>query len=149
MNNDKTRTDGFECINCHKMVRDKAPGTVNRNHCPFCLTSKHVDLNIAGDRKATCKQVMQPIGLTFKEAGLDKWGKQKQGELMVAHQCLGCTKISINRVAGDDDPKKILEILESSKDLDEDLKKLLMHSGIKLLTDADLPEIKTQLFGKE
>lgn len=92
---------------------------------------------------------MQPIGLTFKQVGLDKWGKEKRGELMLIHECHGCHKISINRIAGDDNPEKILEILTTSQNLNQDIKNELEQSGIRLLTDTDLTEIKTQLFGNK
>jgi len=145
MNN--TKSQFFECLNCHKQIKNSALGTANRNHCPECLWSKHVDLNISGDRESKCLQAMKPMGLTFKREGLDKWGKEKQGELMLVHQCCGCNKVSINRIAGDDDPSEILKILKASEDLDQTFKNTLGELGIKLLTEKDLGKVKTQLFG--
>lgn len=140
----------FTCLNCHKQVYlGKNIGTVNRNHCPFCLYSKHVDLDIPGDRKANCHGLMKPIGLIFKHEGKDKWGKGKQGELMLVHQCVGCSKISINRIAGDDDPKIILGVLTKSQNLEEETKNKLTDSQIKMLDSNDLPQIKQQLYGKK
>lgn len=134
--------DNFICLNCQKEISgNKLIGTVNRNHCPFCLYSLHVDLKTPGDRKSSCHGLMKPVGLTFKHEGKDKWGKEKQGELMLVHQCTGCHKISINRIAGDDDPNTTLEVLTKSQSLED--------PQIKLLTNADLPEIKKQLYGKE
>jgi DNA-directed RNA polymerase subunit RPC12/RpoP len=102
------------CLNCKREIPDnKLIGTANRNHCPFCLWSRHLDLNIPGDRKATCHGLMEPIGITFKDEGFDKWGKKKQGEIMLIHKCMVCGKISKNRIAGDDEPEKILEIEDS------------------------------------
>lgn len=141
------QTNNFTCLNCQKQIPNKSLGTSNRNHCSSCLWSKHVDLDTPGDRKANCKDKMEPIGLTFKQVGLDKWGKQKQGELMIIHSCCGCNKISINRIAGDDNPEEILKVLKSSENLDRKIKDNLEQSGIDLLTQDDLPEIKTQLFG--
>lgn len=122
-------------------------GTHNRNHCPFCLWSKHVD-STTGNREVKCYGAMEPIGLTFKKEGLDKWGKPKQGELMIIHKCSKCSKLSINRIASDDKAEKILEILDKSSKLNELSKKTLEGSQIKLITEEDRPQILIQLFGK-
>lgn len=143
-------TYDFICLNCGKNVfLDQLMGTVNRNHCCFCLWSKHVDLDIPGDRKSKCLEKMKPIGLTFKQEGKDKWGKEKQGELMLIHQCISCDKISINRIAGDDTPKKILEVLTISQNLDQETQNKLAKSQIKLLNNDDLLQIKQQLYGEK
>lgn len=145
----KTNSENFECINCHKSVKIRELlGSSNLNHCPNCLYSKHVDLNISGDRKAKCQGVMKPIGLTFKHEGLDKYGKKKQGELMLIHECC-CGKISINRIAGNDNPDVILKVLKTSESLSQEIKNELKRSGINLLTNADIDKIKTQLFGND
>lgn len=146
---DKAKTDNFECLNCNKEISEKAAGTANRNHCPYCLYSKHVDFCTPGDRKATCLEKMKPIGLTFKNEGKDKYGNDKYGEIMLIHQCMGCNKISINRIAGDDDPQAILDVLSDSKKLDLSTKLELESSNIKLLKDSDLDEVNIQLFGKK
>jgi len=91
---------------------------------------------------------MKPIGLTFKKEGFDKYGKPRQGELMVVHQCQDCGEISINRLAADDSPQVVLKIFEDSQKLPLDLVKEIENQGIKLLTKKDEEEIKTQLFGK-
>ncbi|MFA5933376.1 MAG: RNHCP domain-containing protein [Microgenomates group bacterium] len=143
------KSDDFECINCYKKISASAIGTANRNHCPDCLYSKHVDFCSPGDRKATCQQKMKPIGLTFKNEGKDKYGNDKHGEIMIIHQCLGCNRISINRIAGDDDPQSIFDILNESKNLDLSSKLELESANIRLITDSDLNEVNTQLFGKK
>ena len=53
MNNKKfTMIDeSFICENCHKKVNPL--GYTARDHCPYCLYSKHVDIN-PGDRKESC-----------------------------------------------------------------------------------------------
>lgn len=81
----------FYCANCTKKVPIRAMGTKNRNHCPFCLYSIHVDVTI-GDRKSTCHGLMEPIGKCYK---LD-------GEEMLLHKCIKCGFVRKNRVAGDD-----------------------------------------------
>ena len=139
----------FNCFNCSKSIPyAENIGTKHPNHCPFCLWSKHVDLKKSGDRKSSCQTKMEPIGLTFKQEGKNKYGKTKQGELMLIHECLGCRKISINRIAGDDDPKIILKIFKQSEKLDSGLKKKIKEENIKLLEKKHEKEILAQLFGK-
>jgi hypothetical protein len=92
---------------------------------------------------------MKPIALTFKQEGKDKWGKLKQGELMIIHKCTSCGKISINRIAGDDNPYEILEVWENSQKSITDLVGQLQKEKIKMLTKEDKKEIISQLFGKD
>ena len=141
---------GFECAHCHQWVDcRKYIGTHFRNHCPHCFWSKHVDLEKSGDRQSLCHGQMEPVGLTFKHEGWDKYGQPRRGELMLIHHCTGCGKTSINRIAADDKPEAILNIFQASKELDEETKKKLEKEGIKLLCEKDRKEIKTQLFGKK
>ncbi len=142
--------NNFLCLNCHKFVSlGENIGTVNRNHCPYCLWSKHVDKDIPGDRKALCQNLMKPIGLIFKYEGQDKWGKLKEGELMLVHQCLSCDKISINRIAGDDIPEEIIQIITTPQNLNGMTKTILAKSQIKLLNIHNLQQIKQQLYGEK
>ena len=92
---------------------------------------------------------MKPIGLTFKKEGLDKYGKEKIGELMLIHLCLTCQDFSINRIAADDNPEMILHIFEESKNLDQGLLDKLSDEKIKILTESEKSEILTQLYGKK
>lgn len=82
----------FDCKKCGESVNLEAPGTKNRNHCPFCLFSLHVD-NEIGDRKSDCGGLMKPIGKFLKP----------DGEEMIIHECINCGFVRYNRVAGDDD----------------------------------------------
>ena len=126
----------FRCLRCHKLVFLNAPGTKHRNHCPYCLWSKHIN---------TCNGAMAPIGLTFKKEGIDKYTKKpKQGEIMVIHQCLECKKLSINRIAGDDNPRALLKTFEYSLNMPASLRKKLLQQGIKPLTKKDKQQIKKQ-----
>ena len=146
---EKNQNQAFQCSHCHKWVSyNKTIGTNHRNHCPYCLWSKHLDSDEPGDRKSTCQGEMEPIGLTFKQEGINKYGEVKQGELMFIHQCLKCGKISINRLAADDNPQVILEVFEESKQLNPEKINELTQAGIKTLTEQDKQEIETQLFGK-
>ncbi|MHB8133053.1 MAG: RNHCP domain-containing protein [Anaerolineaceae bacterium] len=142
------RTFGFICLNCKFMVRSDIAfsGVLNRNHCPFCLWSRHVDLWQAGDRLSACKMPMRPIGLTFKKLK-NKYGSAL-GELMLIHQCSDCHAISINRIAADDDIQKILEIMEGPQILQEDLLDSLKNSGIEPVTCPNFKHVREQLLGK-
>jgi len=82
----------FECQSCGKKVYYTAPGTHNRNHCPYCLYSVHIDIK-PGDRKSTCKGLMEPIGKFYKP----------DGEEVLVHKCTTCGFVRNNRIAGDDD----------------------------------------------
>jgi len=73
-------------------VSGEAWGTKQRNHCPRCLWSRHVDESI-GDRRSACNQLMEPIALSAPESG----------EWSIVHRCTGCGQLRGNRVAGDDD----------------------------------------------
>lgn len=140
---------GFECAHCHQWVSvDKFIGTHFRNHCPFCFWSKHVDFKKSGDHQSPCHGLMEPIGLTFKKEGFDKYGQPRQGELMLIHQCQDCGQITINRTAADDEPEMILKIFEDSQKLEKEILTKLEQEGIRLLSGQDEPEIRTQLFGK-
>ena len=58
----------FKCAHCHALVLSThlVSGVNNRNHCPYCLWSSHLELYAAGDRLSACKAPMKPIGLTMK-----------------------------------------------------------------------------------
>jgi DNA-directed RNA polymerase subunit RPC12/RpoP len=136
--------DGFICIHCQKEVKiTKSMGTANRNHCPSCLYSKHVDEKAPGDRKSNCLEEMQPVALTFK-----KEGGEKQGEIMLVHLCQSCGKININRIAADDEEKEIMYVFSSSQYLKPGLKEKLIANSITALAKEDQPQVLTQLFGK-
>jgi len=139
--------EGFFCLNCRAWVLVKTIGTKHRNHCPFCLWSKHVD-KTPGDRKSVCAGKMAPIGLTFKHEGFDKYGKKRQGELMIIHRCLKCGKISINRIAGDDSPAAIWKVFRKSAQLSSEVVKKLAQRGIVPLRETDRDEVEKQLFGR-
>lgn len=138
------KAGGFKCSHCKQfVVINDIMGTVNRNHCNWCLWSKHVD-EAKGDRRAACNGGMEPIGLTFKHEGYSKIG-----EIMLIHLCSSCQKISINRIARDDPEHKILEIFNQSFGLNIIMREMLDSFGIFLLTKINEPELSIQLFGKE
>ena len=83
----KTENTGFTCENCGREVEPLSNGSY-RNHCPFCLYSRHVDVR-PGDRQSACGGLMKPVGLGHKG------GKG----LQIAHVCLRCGHESVNAVA--------------------------------------------------
>ena len=85
------RNEGFACEQCKESV-PPALGTF-RNHCPHCLTSKHVDESVPGDRAATCGGLMP----TTRYEGTDP------DLIDLVQECSRCNKVMRNRVARDDD----------------------------------------------
>lgn len=139
----------FKCIHCRQIISADAElsGVHNRNHCPYCLHSRHMDLHQSGDRLAACKGKMRPVGLTFKRAG-KKYGKD-QGELMLVHQCEECGKVSINRIAADDIADHIYEIFEQSVSLNKSARALIEQSGVQMAARADEKLVRARLYGWE
>ena len=90
---------GFTCIHCRQTVSLSAFGTQHRNHCPFCLWSRHVDEEI-GDRRCPCRSPMEPIALEVR----------RDGEWAIVHRCAGCGILRTNRIAGDDHVLTLLSL---------------------------------------
>ena len=86
--------NGFICKACGKEVPPL--GYTSRNHCPFCLSSLHVDIN-PGDRACACAGIMYPVGVE---------PNAKQGYI-ITHKCSKCGKVGRNKSA-DDDSKALL-----------------------------------------
>jgi len=142
------RDDLFICEGCGREVgTEELIGTKNRNHCPYCLTSKHLDELVSGDRASHCKGKMIPVALTFKKEGFDKYGKERRGELMIVHRCEKCNKFSINRLSGDDDEGAILKLFGEAA-TNETLREELKGYGITALEEKNKEEVYLQLFGK-
>ena len=137
----------FQCLHCHYHVSTEPlyAGVQNRNHCPYCLWSCHLDLYSAGDRLSACKAGMKPIGLTLKRSR-NKYQPEPRGELMLVHACADCATVSINRIAADDDPETILFIFESSLDVDQ--ADFYDQQGIVMLDVEDAKVVHAQLFGQ-
>ena len=139
----------FQCLHCHYHVSTEPlyAGVQNRNHCPYCLWSRHVDWKEAGDRLAVCRAEMQPVGLVVKLVR-KKYAPTSSGELMLVHLCRDCGKVSINRLAADDDPEKVFEIFENSlAPIDSSL--LQVEQGaITPLPRSEFRLVEMQLFGK-
>ena len=60
------KDENFICDNCGMEV--KKLNYTARDHCPYCLYSKHVDI-MPGDRLNNCHGLLKPIGLEkFKQS---------------------------------------------------------------------------------
>ncbi len=86
----------FKCEHCCKSV----PPLVysSRDHCPYCLYSKHVDIN-PGDRQNTCMGLLKPIGI-----------EKYKDTYKILYQCEKCRQTHKNIVAKDDDINEIIKI---------------------------------------
>ena len=89
----------FSCKVCGREVVPDGAGSNHRNHCPYCLSSKHLD-NEPGDRAADCGGTMEPIAVWVRS----------HGEWAVVHRCKICGALSSNRIAADDNPMKLMSI---------------------------------------
>jgi DNA-directed RNA polymerase subunit RPC12/RpoP len=140
----------FVCLACGAAVSAQAmlSGVRSRNHCPYCLSSRHLDQFEAGDRLSACKARMRPVGLTLKRSA-KKYAGHSSGELMLVHLCEDCGKLSINRIAADDSVNLILSLFESSLHLDPTLRQELASTGVEVVGEEDLREVKTQLLGRQ
>ncbi len=85
------RNEEFICENCGKHVTIHPDGSA-RNHCPYCLASKHVDDIFPGDRASNCHGTMQAIAFE----------NRKNKGLVIVHECTKCKKQIVNKLAPDD-----------------------------------------------
>jgi hypothetical protein len=138
----------FHCTHCGQVVSSAhwLSGVNNRNHCPYCLWSRHLDLYAAGDRLSACKAPMRPVALTTKHSR-NKYGSGR-GELMLVHLCTDCNGVSINRIAADDDAETLLDIFNTSFALPNRTLNLLLECEIEVLSPSDSFVLQLQLFGK-
>lgn len=92
------KNDSFVCENCKKENNPLKTGC--RNHCKYCLYSKHVDKEIPGDRASECKALMEPIEL-------DQTGAKGY---VIVHKCTKCGKEIRNKTAPDDSIDAIIAL---------------------------------------
>ncbi|EOQ97435.1 RNHCP domain protein [Leptospira wolbachii serovar Codice str. CDC] len=88
----------FRCVECKQMVFPPGYGTGQRNHCPNCLTSLHID-SAPGDRSANCGSKMEAISIWVRK-----------GEWVILHRCKGCGVIHANRIGPDDNEALLLSL---------------------------------------
>jgi hypothetical protein len=141
----------FVCIVCHNFISAESAlsGVHNRNHCPYCLSSRHLDMVEAGDRLSACKAAMRPVALTMKKTVKKYVRNGRPGEMMLVHVCDDCGKISINRIAADDSISGVLEIFEGSWKLAANTRLALARSGVMILEAGEQRLVKERLMGRE
>lgn len=73
-----------------------------RDHCPYCLYSKHVD-NFPGDRLNECHGLLRPIGIEkFKQS------------YKILYECEKCKEHHKNIMAKDDNMDIIIELSKAT-----------------------------------
>jgi DNA-directed RNA polymerase subunit RPC12/RpoP len=88
--------ESFICENCGMKVN--ILGYTSRDHCPYCLYSKHVDIN-PGDRLNECKGLLVPIDIEkFKDT------------YKIIYKCQKCNELHKNIIAKDDDMNEIIKL---------------------------------------
>lgn len=87
----------FICESCGRKVPQL--GYSCRNHCPYCLHSKHVDIN-PGDRAEKCHGDLEPVGLEMNN---------RKGYVII-HKCKKCGAIRKNKAAEDDNMDLIIQL---------------------------------------
>ena len=88
--------ESFICENCGKTV--SKGGYTARDHCPFCLYSKHVDIN-PGDRLNTCCGALEPIGI-----------EKHKNTFKIVYKCKKCGEFHKNIIHNDDNKDLIIEL---------------------------------------
>lgn len=96
------RSDEFRCRHCRMFVGVVPSGGRHRNHCPFCLYSRHVDAKMMGDRGSDCGGSMLPAAMFVRP----------NGEHTIVHRCMDCGVERHNRIAADDDFELVLSLPE-------------------------------------
>ena len=88
--------ESFICENCKKVV-EKLNYTA-RDHCPYCLYSKNVDIN-PGDRANECKGLLQPIDI-----------EKFKNTYKIVYKCKKCNETHKNIMAIDDNMDLIIQL---------------------------------------
>ncbi len=104
--NFKKNDQGFICECCHKKIPPL--GYTSRDHCPFCLTSLHVDIK-PGDRQNACRGLLIPVDIT---------SDSKKG-YVINYVCSKCGEKHNNKVADDDEYTTILQISNKTYNVKE------------------------------
>ena len=95
------KDESFICENSNKKV-NKLNYTA-RDHCPYCLYSKHLDIN-PGDRLNKCHGLLQPINI-----------EKYKNTYKIIYKCQKCNQIHKNIMSNDDDFNKIIELSSNNK----------------------------------
>ncbi len=70
------------------------------------------------------------------------------GEIMIVHVCTACGAISCNRVAGDDNPFAVINILNELETIESIILDNIKKKRIDLLSPDDEPIVGTALLGR-
>lgn len=92
--------ESFICGHCGKEVPPTAQ-TTPRNHCPFCLWSRHLDIN-PGDRANPCKGLLRPIGIYT----------HTKKAYIILHQCERCgERVRAKAILHDDNAADDMDLI--------------------------------------
>ncbi|MCI8545597.1 MAG: RNHCP domain-containing protein [Bacilli bacterium] len=92
--------ESFICENCGKNV-EKLNYTA-RDHCPYCLYSKHVDI-LPGDRENLCHGLLKPVGI-----------EKFKNSYKIIYRCDKCKNLHKNIMALDDDMNLVIELSKNT-----------------------------------
>ncbi len=93
--------EDFICDHCGKHVKPLKYSA--RDHCPFCLYSKHVDIN-PGDRASNCLGMLKPIDI-----------EKFKNTYKILYKCNNCGYLHKNIIANDDDINEIINLTTQKK----------------------------------
>ncbi len=94
----KKVVEDFVCEHCQKHVK----GNGFTNHCPFCLWSKHVDID-PGDRAQKCGGMMEPWEVDATKP-----------DYRVVHRCVVCGYTRTSPLLASDDFDVALAVARQS-----------------------------------
>ena len=94
------KDETFICENCNKKI-EKLNYTA-RDHCNFCLYSKHLDIN-PGDRENKCHGLLKPIKI-----------EKFKNTYKIIYKCEKCGQTHKNIMANDDNMDIIIELSKNS-----------------------------------
>lgn len=86
----------FICENCGQAVQKLHYSA--RDHCPYCLYSKHIDIN-PGDRSNNCQGLLKPTNI-----------EKYKNTYKIIYKCLKCNQKHKNIMANDDNFDLIVEL---------------------------------------
>ena len=90
------KDENFSCEKCGMDV--KKLNYTARDHCPYCLYSKHLDIN-PGDRLNKCQGLLKPISI-----------EKFKNTYKIIYKCERCGETHKNIMAIDDNYDKIIEL---------------------------------------
>jgi phage FluMu protein Com len=89
------KKEDFICEKCGAVVK----GGGYTDHCPKCLTGKHVDNN-PGDRASNCLGLMFPIRAYYKNSSF-----------IIVYKCNRCSRIKEIKAAAEDNQELLFKLV--------------------------------------